>query len=189
MPRTSVSRLPSDAEPALAYAFQWNSSLSISCNHSFTNKVWMPDLERITHPPALSLFFPWALVLSLGHGSVFLNPLELHPCCCCSVTQSCPTLWPPGTEACQASLPFTISQSLLKLMSIELVMPSNHLIFCVPCSSCLQSFPATGSFLMSQFFASGAKALALEHQSFQWIFRIAFLYDWLLWIDGTLLVK
>ena len=39
------------------------------------------------------------------------------------------TLW---TAACQASLPFTISQSLLKLMSIELVMPSNHLILCHP---------------------------------------------------------
>ena len=42
-----------------------------------------------------------------------------------SVTQSCPTLW---TAACQASLSLTISQSLLKLMSIESVMPSNHLI-------------------------------------------------------------
>ena len=36
----------------------------------------------------------------------------------------------PRTEACQASLSFTISQSLLKLMSIELVMPSNHFILC-----------------------------------------------------------
>ena len=38
----------------------------------------------------------------------------------------------PWTAACQASLSFTISQSLLKLMSIELVMPSNHLILCHP---------------------------------------------------------
>ena len=38
----------------------------------------------------------------------------------------------PWTAARQASLPFTISQSLLKLMSIELVMPSNHLILCHP---------------------------------------------------------
>ena len=38
----------------------------------------------------------------------------------------------PWTAACQASLPFTISQSLLKLMSIESVMPSNHLILCPP---------------------------------------------------------
>ena len=36
----------------------------------------------------------------------------------------------PRTAACQASLPFTISCSLLKLMSIESVMPSNHLILC-----------------------------------------------------------
>ena len=38
----------------------------------------------------------------------------------------------PWTSACQASLSFTISQSLLKLMSIELVMPTNHLILCHP---------------------------------------------------------
>ena len=38
----------------------------------------------------------------------------------------------PWTVACQASLPFTISRSLLKLTSIELVMPSNYLIFCLP---------------------------------------------------------
>ena len=39
------------------------------------------------------------------------------------------TLW---TAACQASLSITNSRSLLKLVSIELVMPSNHLIFCLP---------------------------------------------------------
>ena len=38
----------------------------------------------------------------------------------------------PWTAACQASLSITISQSLLKLMSIKLVMPSNHLILCRP---------------------------------------------------------
>ena len=38
----------------------------------------------------------------------------------------------PWTAACQASLSITNSQSLLKLMSIELVMPSNHLILCRP---------------------------------------------------------
>ena len=43
------------------------------------------------------------------------------------------TLWdPPWSAARQASLSFTISRSLLKLMSIELVMPSNHLILCHP---------------------------------------------------------
>ena len=38
----------------------------------------------------------------------------------------------PGTVACQASLSITNSQSLVKLMSIALVMPSNHLILCRP---------------------------------------------------------
>ena len=46
----------------------------------------------------------------------------------------------PWTAARQASLPFIISLSLLKLMSIELTMPSNHLILCHPFSSCPQSF-------------------------------------------------
>ena len=49
-----------------------------------------------------------------------------------SVTQSCPTLCDPWTAAPQASLSTTNSQSLLKLMSIESVMPSNHLILCCP---------------------------------------------------------
>ena len=50
--------------------------------------------------------------------------------CCCSVTKSCPTLWNPKTAARQAYLAFTVSRSLLKLMSIESVMPSSHLILC-----------------------------------------------------------
>ena len=44
----------------------------------------------------------------------------------------CLNLWTPWAAACQASLSLTISQSLPKFMSIKLVMPSNHLIFCCP---------------------------------------------------------
>ena len=47
----------------------------------------------------------------------------------------------PWTAACQVSLSFTISQSLLKLMSIELVMPSNHLILCLPLLLLSSIFP------------------------------------------------
>ena len=50
----------------------------------------------------------------------------------CSVSKFCLTLWNQCTAECQASLSFTISQSLLKPMSIESVMPSNHLILCRP---------------------------------------------------------
>ena len=68
----------------------------------------------------------------------------------------------PCTEACQAFMPITNSQNLLKLMSIEAVMPSNHLIFCHPFSSCLQSFTATGSFPMSQVFTSSAQRIGVS---------------------------
>jgi len=48
----------------------------------------------------------------------------------------------PWTAACQASLSFIISQSLLKLMSIESVMPSNHLILCCPLLLLPSIFPS-----------------------------------------------
>ena len=53
----------------------------------------------------------------------------------------------PWIAVCQASLSIANSRSLLKLMSIESMMPSNHLILIIPFSSHLQTFPATGSFL------------------------------------------
>ena len=48
----------------------------------------------------------------------------------------------PWTAACQVSLSFTISQSLLKLMSIKLVMPSNHLVLCHPLLLLPSIFPS-----------------------------------------------
>ena len=63
-------------------------------------------------------------------------------CCCCSVTQSCLTLWDPWTAAHQGSLSFTISWSLLKLMSIKSVMSSNHLILCHPLLLLPSIFPS-----------------------------------------------
>ena len=65
----------------------------------------------------------------------------------------------PWTAACQASLSFTISQNLLKFMSTESGIPSNHLIFCNPFFFCLQSFPATGSFLISWLFTSDGQTI------------------------------
>ena len=48
----------------------------------------------------------------------------------------------PWTAACQASLSFSISWNLLKLMSIELVMPSNHLVICCPLLLLPSIFPS-----------------------------------------------
>ena len=66
--------------------------------------------------------------------------------CCCSITQPCllcATLWP---AACQTSLSFTISWSLLKFMSIESMMPSNHLILYWPLLLLPSIFPTIRDF-------------------------------------------
>ena len=69
-----------------------------------------------------------------------------------SCARLCATPW---TAARQVSLSFTISQSLLKLMSIESVMTSNHLILCHPLLLQPSIFPSIRVFLTSQLFASG----------------------------------
>ena len=58
------------------------------------------------------------------------------------------SLWPHGLQHGRLPCP-SPSLSLLKIMSIESVMAFNHLIVCCPFSSCLQSFPASGSLPMS----------------------------------------
>ena len=68
----------------------------------------------------------------------------------------------PWTRARQASLAIINCWSLPKPMSIELVMPSNHLTSVVPFSSCPQSFPASGSFQMSQLFSSGGQSIGVS---------------------------
>ena len=65
---------------------------------------------------------------------------------CCSVTKSCLTFVTPWTAPPQASLSFTISWSLLKLMSTESVMPSNHLILCCPLLLLPSIFPSISVF-------------------------------------------
>ena len=116
----------------------------------------------------LRLSFSLSLVPSLSHVQLF------------------ETLW---IAACQASLSITNTWSLLKLMSVELVMPSNHLILCHPLSSCFQSFPASGSFPRSQFFASGSRSFSFSISiSNEYSGLISFRTDWfdLLTFQGTL---
>ena len=98
----------------------------------------------------------------------------------------------PGTAACQASLSFTISQSLLKLMSIESVMPSNHLVLCCPLLFPPSIFPSIRVF-------SNESVLCIKWPKY-WSFSfsispsneysrlISFRMDWLdlLAVQGTL---
>ena len=78
--------------------------------------------------------------------------------CFCSVTKLCLTLCAPWTAAHQASLSFTISQSLLKFVSISQWCYLTISSSAAPFSFCLQSFPASRSFSMSQFFTSGSQS-------------------------------
>ena len=68
----------------------------------------------------------------------------------------------PRTAARQVSLSITNSQSLLKLMSIEVVMPSNHLIFCHPLLLLPSFFPSIRVFSMSQFFPSDGQSIGVS---------------------------
>ena len=77
----------------------------------------------------------------------------------------------PWTAACQAFLSFTVSRSLLRLRSIELMMPSNHVILCFPPS--LPAFNLSqhqGLFQWVNSLHQVAKVLELQlqYQSFQW---------------------
>ena len=83
----------------------------------------------------------------------------------------------PWTAAHQASLPFTISLSLLKLMPIESVMLSNHHILCCPLLFAFNLSQHQGLFqwVGSSHQVARVLELQLQHQSFPWKFRVNFL--------------
>ena len=101
-----------------------------------------PSIHSSSHPDTskLGIFEPkkW-----LGHRQDEL--------CCCSVTKLCPA-------AHQASLSFTVSWNLLKLTSVELAMPSNHLTLCRPLLLLPSVFPSIRSFPVSRLFKSGGQS-------------------------------
>ena len=107
----------------------------------------------------------------------------------CSVVSDSVTPW---TTACQASLSFTISQSFPKLMSIESVMPSNHLILCHP----LLLLPSVFSNIRVFFSESALGIRWPQYWSFSFSISpfneysglISFRFDWLdlLAVQGTL---
>ena len=102
------------------------------------------------------------------HSAINASSYQLHQF---SSVQSLSHVWffaAPWTIAHQTSLSIINSWNLLKFMSIKSVMPStisssirwNENV--LPFSSCLQSFPASGSLQMSQFFASGGQSIGVS---------------------------
>ena len=109
----------------------------------------------------------WALYLTVYQCVVVVQLLSLV---WLFVTQ-----W---TAARQAPLSFTMSQSLLKLMSLELVISSNHLILCCPLLLLSSVFPSITVFpnaLALCLRRIKVLEIQLQHQSFHWIFRTDFL--------------
>ena len=82
-----------------------------------------------------------------------------------SSVQSLSHVWlfeTPWIAACQASLSITNSRSLSKFISIESVIPSNHLILCCPLLLLPSIFPTTASFPVSQLFTSGGQSIGIS---------------------------
>ena len=105
---------------------------------------------------------PVVVVLFFKEIWILMKILSLWYKCCCSVAQSCPTVCDPMDCSTPGFPVLHYLPEFAQYMSIELVMPSNHLVLCGPLLL-LQSFPASGSFPMCQLFASGGQSTgALE---------------------------
>ena len=76
------------------------------------------------------------VILCVKHDRMIQN------LCCCSVTQSCLTLCNPLTATRKASQSITNSQSWLRFMPVESVMPPNHFILCCPLLLMLSIYPS-----------------------------------------------
>ena len=113
------------------------------------------------------------------------NPFSLlFDCCCCSVTQSCPTLCDP-MDCSTPSFPVLhylpeISQSYVHQVS-DAIQPSHPLSS--PFSPAFNLSQHQGLFQWVSASYQVAKVLEfqLQHQSFQWLFRVVFLQDWRVW--------
>ena len=89
----------------------------------------------------------------------------------------------PWTAAHQTFLPLTLSWSLLRFTSIDSVMLFKHLILCHPLLLLPSIFLSISLFQRVSSLHQVAKVLELQlqHQSFQWIFSVDILLDWLVW--------
>ena len=124
-----------------------------------------PRIEWVAYPFSRGYSQPrnWIGVSCIA-GRFFTSELPGKPHICVSVQllSQVRLFVTPWTAAHQASLSITNSQSLLKLTSIESVMPSIISSSVIPFSSCLRSFWESGAFLMSQFFTSGGQSIGVS---------------------------
>ena len=140
----------------------------------FLKNFWKPILKFIRNRKGHSIV---KILKRNKPGCHTLSDFKIYY----KVVQSLSHVWPfatPWIIACQASLSFIISLSLLKIMCIELVMPSNHLILCHPLlflPSIFASIRIYSQWIVSSHQVAKVLELQLQHQSFKWIFRVDFL--------------
>ena len=118
--------------------------------------VWAPVSGVQQSDTVIHISVPFQILFMCCYR--ILSSLYYTLVCCCSVAQLCPTLCGLMMAPGQPSLSFLISQSLLN--SCPLIWWCHPTISSpvIPISSCLQSFPASRSFLMSQLFTSGGQS-------------------------------
>ena len=131
---------------------------------SFRKMKWL--IPTRIDPNQINWNSLWQKVFRVSQHEMYNFPSGYHKptfvCCCYFLSH----LWFFATHglhaAPQASLSFTISWSLLKLVSIDLVMPSSHLFSVAPFSLGPQSFPASRSFPIIWLFASGDQTIGVS---------------------------
>ena len=124
----------------------------VLCANPFFFLPFLPAISGFSLPSSFLPFIPATL-----HRTSKVIYKEFS-----SVIQLCPTLYDPMDCSTPGFPVHHQLQSLFKFMSIKSVMPSNHLIFCCPLLPCLQSFPASGFFPMSQVFTSGGQIIGVS---------------------------
>ena len=147
-----------------------------------TCKKWKGQCRQIPLPsPAFHPPSSWQKLLAkqkqLCSVSTHITKLRIEGSWCSA--KLCLTLRPHALQHARLPCPSLSPRVYSDSCPLSQVIPSNHLIFCCPFSSCLQSFPASGSFPVSWLFSSGGQSIEASASVLQWVFRVDFFWDWL----------
>ena len=137
--------------------------------HLFSSQTPLsPRLAHNTEQSSMWLYTRSLLVIHFKYRSVYIifpkSMVHIYNGIFSSV-QFSHSVWlfvTPWAAAHQASLSITNSWSLLKIMSVESVMSSNHLVHCHPLLLLPSIFPSFRNFLLSQFFESGDQSIEVS---------------------------